>query len=271
MNELAAIPKGDVRMNEIELVQSLIDEINELPHRDEEKLDALRRRAEMIIRKVFGESSKYLKDLNNIHFFPMVYPAEEHYYNESWLSGRSQMLNLFNTMLEELKLFGVHQKVDKVQKTDVKSSNRIFIVHGHDEAMKQAVARTVEKIGLEPIILHEKPSEGRTIIEKFTDYSDVSFAIVLLSPDDVAYPKDQSPKDAKLRARQNVIFELGFFIGKLGRNRVLVLYQEEKNFEMPSDYSGVLYTPYDDSGRWQFDLVKELKACGYNVDANKLL
>jgi len=174
-------------------------------------------------------------------------------------------------MLEELKLFGIRQKVDKVQKADVKPSNRIFIVHGHDEAMKQAVARTVEKMGFETIILHEKPSEGRTIIEKFTDYSDVSFAIVLLSPDDVAYPKDQSPKEAKLRARQNVIFELGFFIGKLGRNRVLVLYQEEKNFEMPSDYSGVLYTPYDDSGRWQFDLVKELKACGYDVDANKLL
>lgn len=201
----------------------------------------------------------------------MVYPADEHYYNEMWLSGKSQMLNLFNTMLEELKLFGIRQKVDKVQKADVKPSNRIFIVHGHDEAMKQAVARTVEKMGFETIILHEKPSEGRTIIEKFTDYSDVSFAIVLLSPDDVAYPKDQSPKEAKLRARQNVIFELGFFIGKLGRNRVLVLYQEEKNFEMPSDYSGVLYTPYDDSGRWQFDLVKELKACGYDVDANKLL
>lgn len=258
-------------MNEIELVQSLIDVVNKLPRRDEEKLDALRRRAEMIIRKVFGDSSKYLKDLANINFFPMFYPADEHYYNETWVSGKSQMLNLFNTMLEELKLFGVSPKVDRVQKADVEFSNRIFIVHGHDEAMKQAVARTLEKIGLEPIILHEKPSEGRTIIEKFTDYSDVSFAVVLLSPDDIAYAKDQPPKDAKLRARQNVIFELGFFIGKLGRNRVLVLYQEEKNFEMPSDYSGVLYTPYDNSGRWKFDLIKELKACGYAVDANKLL
>lgn len=259
-------------MNEIELVQSLIDEVNKLPHQNEKKLDALRKRADMIARKVFGESSKYSKDLNNIYFFPIFHhPANEHSYNEMWLSGRSQMFNLFNTMLEELKLFGIRQKVDKVQKADVKSSNRIFIVHGHDEAMKQAVARTVEKIGLKPIILHEKPSKGRTTIEKFIDYSDVSFAVVLLSPDDVAYPKDRSPEDAKLRARQNVVFELGFFIGKLGRNRVLALYQEEKNFEMSSDYSGVLYTPYDDSGRWQFDLVKELKACGYDVDANKLL
>jgi len=258
-------------MNEIELVQSLIDEVNKLPYQDKEKLDALRRRAEMIIRRVFGESSKYLKDLNNIRFFPLFLSTDKEELNKSWVSGKNKTLNLFNTMLEELKLFGIGQNVDKIQKADAKSSNRIFIVHGHDEAMKQAVARTVEKIGLEPIILHEKPSEGRTIIEKFTDYSDVSFAIVLLSPDDVAYPKNQSPKDAKLRARQNVIFELGFFIGKLGRKRVLVLYQEEKNFEMPSDYSGVLYTPYDDSGRWQFDLVKELKACGYDVDANKLL
>lgn len=258
-------------MNKIELVQSLIDMMNKLPHRDEEKLDALQRRTEMIIRNVFGESSKYLKDLKHIDFFPMVAPADENYSNETWLSGKSEMLNLLIIMLEELKLFGIHQKADKVQKSGVKCSNRIFIVHGRCEEMKQAVARTLERIGLEPIILHEKPSKGRTIIEKFTDYSDVFFALILLSPDDVAYPKDHPTKNAKLRARQNVIFELGFFIGKLGRNRVLILYQEENNFEMPSNYSGVLYTPYDNSGRWQFDLVKELKACGYDVDSNKLL
>lgn len=260
-----------LKMNEIELVQSLINMVNELPHRDKEKLDALRRRTDMIIRKVFGDSSKYLKDREKITFFPMVSPAAEQSYNETWQSGKSKMLNLFNTMLEELKLSSISQEVNKVQKPDNEFSNRIFIVHGHDEAMKQAVARTLEKIDLEPIILHEKPSKGRTIIEKFTDYSDVSFAVVLLSPDDIAYPKNQSPRDAKLRARQNVIFELGFFIGKLGRNRVLVLYQEEKNFKRPSDYSGVLYTPYDNSRRWQFDLIKELKACGYDVDANRLL
>ena len=253
-------------MNEIELVQSLIKMVNDLPQRDNEKLDALRRRAEMITIKVFGESSKYIKDLNTIGFHP-IYGDN---YNETWLSGKSQMLNLFSTMLEELKLFGTGQKVDTIQKVDVEFSNRIFIVHGHEEAMKQSVARTLEKIGFEPIILHEKPSKGRTIIEKFTDYSDVCFAIVLLSPDDIAYSKDQSPENVKLRARQNVIFELGFFIGKIGRKRVLVLYQEENDFEMPSDYSGVLYTLYDNSGRWQFDLIKELKACGYEVDSNKL-
>lgn len=257
-------------MNEVELIQSLIAMVNELPHRDEEKLDALRRRVELIIRKVFGDSSKYLEDLDQINFSP-AWTSDENSYNNSWRSGKSEMLNLFNVMLEELELSSMSQKVDGVHKAGVDFSNRIFVVHGRDEGMKQAVARTLEKIELEPIVLHEKPNEGRTIIEKFTDYSDVSFAVVLLSPDDMAYPKDQSSKDAKLRARQNVIFELGFFIGKLGRNRVLVLYQEEKNFEMLSDYSGVLYTPYDNSGQWRLDLVKELKACGYDVDANKLV
>lgn len=258
-------------MNKIELVQSLIDQVNILQYRNGEELDFLRKRAEMITRNVFGESSKYLKDLNNIRFYPMGLTGSEDDSERSWLSGKSQMLNLFNTMLEEFKLSGLYENDNTAQEGRVEYSNEVFIVHGHDEAMKQSVARIIEKMGLDPIILHEKPSGGKTIIEKFTDYSNVSFAIILLSPDDIAYPKAKSPEDAKLRARQNVIFELGFFIGKLGRNRVIALYQEENDFEMPSDYSGVLYTLYDNSGRWQFDLVRELKACGYNVDANELL
>lgn len=258
-------------MNEIELVQSLIDMVNQLPEPDFQKLYAIRRRAEMIIHQVFGDSSRYLRNLADISFTPMSLssnPNEEH---RMWLSGKSNMLSLFNTILEELELFGVTSEArKKTHQVEVKFSNRIFIVHGHDEAMKQAVARVLEKLGLEPIILHERASEGRTVIEKFTDYSDVAFAVVLLSPDDMAYSKDQSPENAKLRARQNVIFELGFFIGKLGRERVLILHQQDSNFEMPSNYAGVLYAPYDDSGGWQFDLIKELKACNYDVDANKL-
>lgn len=68
-----------------------------------------------------------------------------------------------------------------------------------------------------------------------------------------------------------MVFELGYFLGKLGRERVIALYREDENFEMPSDYSGVLFVSYDSAGRWQFDLIKELKACGYDVDANRLL
>ena len=137
--------------------------------------------------------------------------------------------------------------------------------------MKQAVARILEKIGLEPIILHEKPNTGRTIIEKFTDYSNVGFAVVLLTPDDKGYAISAGIESAKHRARQNVIMELGYFLGKLGRESVMVIHTEEENFEIPSDYSGVLFVPFDSKGRWQFDLIKELRACGYDVDANKLL
>lgn len=208
--------------------------------------------------------------MSNIHFSPIVITTStpDYKYDEFWELGKSKILNLFNTMLEELKLFKLSSNVNNTHK---EVSKRIFIVHGHNEEMKQAVARTLEKLGLEPIILHEMPNQGRTIIEKFTDYSDVSFAVVLLSPDDIAYSKKELPQKAKLRARQNVIFELGFFIGKLGRERVHVFYQKEENFEMPSDYSGVLYTLYDNSGQWKFDLIKELKACGYDVNANKLI
>ena len=152
------------------------------------------------------------------------------------------------------------------------ASNHIFIVHGHDDGMKQAVARTLEKLDLKPIILHEQPNQGRTIIEKFTEYADnVYFAVVLLSPDDKGYRKDQSSEAAKFRSRQNVILELGFFIGKLGRHNVAALFKNDPDFERPTDYDGVLYTPFDDAGRWQFDLVRELKSSGYNVDANKLV
>lgn len=150
-------------------------------------------------------------------------------------------------------------------------SNQIFIVHGHDEEMKLAVARTLEKLGLEPIILHEQLNQGRTTIEKFESYSEnVSFAIVLLSPDDIGYKKDQSPRPSMFRARQNVILELGYFMGKLGRKNVFVLHRKESNFELPSDILGTLYTPFDPHNGWKLTLSNELKAAGYDIDFGKL-
>ena len=144
-------------------------------------------------------------------------------------------------------------------------SNKIFIVHGHNNEMKLAVARTIGQLGLLPIILHEQPNKGRTIIEKFEKLSeDVSFAIVLLSADDTM-------SDGKYRARQNVILELGYFIAKLGRENVVALYDTSTEVEIPSDITGVLYEPYDKpDGVWRFEVIQELKAVGFNVDANVL-
>jgi predicted nucleotide-binding protein len=150
-------------------------------------------------------------------------------------------------------------------------NTKVFVVHGKDEEMKQSVARTLVELGLKPLILHEQPNKGRTIIEKFTDCSDVGYAVVLLSPDDMAFQKGELSEKALPRARQNVILELGYFIGKLDRKKVMALYRNTPNFEIPTDFAGVVYTPFDIDGKWRFDLCKELKSCNYNVDANKLL
>lgn len=147
-------------------------------------------------------------------------------------------------------------------------SSKVFIVHGHDEATREATARFIEKLGLTPVILHEQPSKGRTIIEKFEDYADVGFAIILLTPDDVG-AACENPKDLLPRARQNVIFELGYFIGALGRERVVALYK--KDVEIPSDYQGVVFIPFDEPGSWKLPLAKELKTAGMDIDLNKVI
>lgn len=153
---------------------------------------------------------------------------------------------------------------------DAKQSRNIFVVHGHNEEMKQSVARTLLDLGLNPIILHEQPNSGRTIIEKFEVNSDVSFAVVILSPDDMAFSASGDAKQAKPRPRQNVVLELGYFVGKLGRSRVFSLKLGE-DLEVPSDLSGVVYQVYDQAGYWRYVLVRELKAAGYPADANLLL
>lgn len=155
-----------------------------------------------------------------------------------------------------------------VQDVKVPGDNRkVFVVHGHAEEAKQAVAAFLRSIGLEPIILHEQPNQGRTIIEKFEKHSEVGFAVVLLTPDDFGGPGDQ-PEKTRLRARQNVVLELGYFMGKLGRNKVCCLYVE--GVELPSDYQGVLWLPYDNSGAWREKLTKEITAAGIDVGSENL-
>lgn len=146
-------------------------------------------------------------------------------------------------------------------------SNRVFIVHGQNEGAKYAVTNVLHQVGLEPIILHEMPNQGKTIIEKLEDHSNVAFAVVLLTPDDIGYPKDK-PTELRPRARQNVILELGFFMAKLTRGRVCALHGE--GVELPSDFQGIVYIPLDSHGAWKFKLGKELASAGFKIDLTNI-
>ncbi|MTI49985.1 MAG: DNA-binding protein [Firmicutes bacterium] len=143
---------------------------------------------------------------------------------------------------------------------------KVFIVHGHDTLAKVETARFIESLGLKAIILHEQASSGSTIIEKIEEYTNVGFAIVLYTPCDLG--KVKGDDDLKARARQNVVFEHGYLMGKIGRKNVCALVKSE--VERPNDISGVVYIPMDDHGAWKTGLVKEMMSSGYNIDAYKL-
>jgi predicted nucleotide-binding protein len=148
-----------------------------------------------------------------------------------------------------------------------RGARNVLVVHGHNDEAKQAVARFIEQLDLHPVIVHEQPSRGRTIIEKFESCSNVGFAVVILTRDDVAGPNGAG--DQSFRARQNVVFEMGYCIGKLGRNRVCALHED--GVELPSDMSGVVYVSYDSLGAWKLQLAKEIRAAGIEIDMNRVL
>ena len=142
---------------------------------------------------------------------------------------------------------------------------KVFIVHGHDGELKEKVARRLEQQGIEAIILSEQANRGKTIIEKIEAYSDVHMAIALFTQDDIGVDKEEKGNE-KYRARQNVVFEAGYFMGYLGRENVIMI--AEENLEIPGDLSGMVYTTKDN---WEFEMLKELNAAGMKIDMNKLL
>jgi len=174
------------------------------------------------------------------------------------LESIKERIDLFPTVESETKAPGVPA---------VLLSKDVFLVHGHDGGAKSEVARFLEKLALYPIILHEKPSKGQTIIEKVEAHSNVGFAVVLLTPDDIGYRKGKSSKK-KNRARQNVVLELGYFLGKLGRTRVAALLKG--TVELPSDFTGVLYISMDRRGAWRTELANEIKEAGIAVNMDNL-
>lgn len=140
-------------------------------------------------------------------------------------------------------------------------NRRVFVVNGADEEMKQAVTKALVKLGFVPLVSCEDPGHCRKIIET-ADYADISFAVVLLSPDDCAYPKTGETTKRRFRPQQETVFELGFMLGKLGKEKVLVLFRETENFEVPTIFGSLKVAAFDDRDSWKLALIRELAKNG---------
>lgn len=249
-------------MNSIELLQQSRDEFSALTS-DNNDFNRAWRRLEMIVEKSFDKKSRYLEKLSSISFHCPVYFGESDDNNLWFISGRNEAINLIDVMIEDLQL---DIQKPSTQVIDMNKNTKIFIVHGHDNLAKVEVARFLEKLGLEAIILHEQTSSGQTIIEKLESNTDVGFAVVLYTACDVGKHKDGDI--LQKRARQNVVFEHGYLIGKIGRKNVLALVKDD--VEKPSDIAGVVYEVMDNNGAWQYKLAKELKSSSFDVDMNRI-
>jgi len=257
----------------VELLEELISFINN--HNQQDKPDVIKRQAQMIVKKVTN-NDYYFSQIKDIKFLPSMVAHNVPGFEDATITykrlfnrGRQEMISLIQTVLKDIEIDSQINAKDyeNISSKEEINPKKIFVVHGHNNEIKHEVARTLEKLDLEAIILHEKPNLGRTLINKFTDYSDVDFAIVIISADDYGYSKKDGEGNKKLRPRQNVVFELGFFIAKLGIDKVFPLIEDNK-IENPGDFDGVVYVPYNEG--WKNQLVIELKALGYKIDANKL-
>ena len=251
-------------MRDYEKLKQIIDEIPKLISANVSSSDPLfqawkTKTERFLIQKYGNNSYECIKFQKTSFSLPIcISGTPDSAFVEACQDGLRTSQAIFQTYLDEMN---DTSSIALIHQSDV---SKVFIVHGHDGKLKEEVARIVEKQNIEAIILSEKANQGRTIIEKFENYSDVGGAICLFTADDVGSEKNDSL--TKSRARQNVVFETGYFMGKLGRDHVVLLADGE--IEMPSDLSGVVYT---NAKNWQFDLLKELKAMGYTINMNLLV
>jgi predicted nucleotide-binding protein len=225
----------------------------------------------------FVEDERFLQFRSaGLSFLRTVFGEEHPYYREFDKSVNSHVpvcvergRGILSAVLSEMKA-NPSQPNDSSSLQTLPRGNRIFIVHGHNERALQECARFLEKLDQQVVILREQSNKGRTVIEKFEEQSaEVGFAVVLLTADDHGAPASAPTDQLRARARQNVVFELGYFIARLGRRFVCTLY--EPGVELPSDYSGVLYEELDPHGTWKIRLARELRDAGMSVDLNKTL
>ncbi len=256
-------------MSDYEKLKTLYDEIDSLilsrVKSSDPRFETWQTKVERLLKKVYGESSE--ERINFLHtvFSPIVYTSytTDVDYIEACADGLKSTKSVLSVYLEEMADNSEEHSVPANIEEKASDFSKVFIVHGHDDALKEAVARLVERQNIKAIILNEQANGSRALIEKLEGYSDVGGAICLFTPDDEG--KEKGALELSARARQNVVFEAGYFMGKLGRNKTIIL--SNGDVELPSDMQGIVYTNNEE---WRYKTLKELKAMGYAIDFEQL-
>lgn len=271
-----AIERGLVRLEErIAELESF--DIGKLPDGRSPHLTQLEVAIKDTLERCFGENTsahKRFEDAAKLHWFPAFFvmggPAPD--YVEPTRKNITNAIVLLKeakrTLKEDLadqEHLSTPNNPEAADNGQQVLSRKVFVVHGHDEAARETVARFLMQLGFDPIILHEQANRGGTVIEKIEAHGDVAFAVVLLTPDDEGCVKGGTPEP---RARQNVLLELGYFLGRLGRAKVCALKRD--TVAIPSDFAGVVWEPMDGNG-WKQALGRELEAAGHEIDWNKIM
>lgn len=216
---------------------------------------------EQLLVGAFGKPHDNLSTFHVKRYPGGVVMMDEDGIQETYIEGLHAMKELLAGFIDQLQLLS--PQAPATSEPTAPTTNDVFIVHGHDQQARAELALILTRMGLNPIILHEQPNRGLTVIEKLEKHSGVSYAFIILTPDDMGHPKD-APDATRQRARQNVVFEFGWFAGRLGRSRVCCLYKGD--VELPSDLHGIAYHSFTESiTELTGDIARELRAAGYEL------
>ncbi len=266
----------------IEILTELLKQVPELRtlDKDSQEFQEWLTTVLQIFIRLFGENTEMHKSINRVDFGPANFfnPTSEEFkkgFQGGLDSAEAIIKSAVRTLSYDLEGDQLESSSSSEQLPTTQSgfdphSKTVFVVHGHDDGARETVARFIESGGLNAVILHEKPNSGKTLIEKFESNAlTASFAVILLSADDLGSSKKDYETDGVKalvsRARQNVVFEYGYFVGKLGRDRVCPLLFPD--VEKPSDIDGIAYVSYE--SHWKNELARELSAAGIEFDFGK--
>ena len=247
-------------MNYYEKIKSLYEQIDDLVNSDiissYSKFKIWHNSCIRALTNAFGESSIELKSFKNIKYHSMYFDDQQNIIH--FKEGLKTAKGFLADILEDFE-----QENNSETTNDTETNNNVFVVHGHQSDLKYQISNLLRKIGLNPIILHEQLEPSITIIEKIEKYGKkANSAVILFTPDDLGNAKNE--EERKARARQNVVFEAGYFMGLLGREKT-VLIVSDSSFELPGDLSGVVYSSAN-----EWEIARSLKAMGLDVDMNKI-